>query len=206
MQVTYNVQYIQPCICTSLCLHCMCTCVQCKAHPFLSSPFHCQISPLRLTRSRLPYASLSPNTAGLVGGGAVGVRYVENCSSSCPPRRQGEHCGSCTKGYTVDPAYGGEFARCVPCYCSFKSPVCDPMSGVCSSCVNHTDGDFCQNCSPGYTREHWYEQCNQCDGGYWEEDKGVCAGEWRREGEEDVRADVVLRTFVNVYSMYSLHM
>ena len=76
----------------------------------------------------------------------------------------------------MDPAYGGEFSRCVPCYCSFRSKRCDPVSAVCFDCLNNTEGDRCQYCSRGYTREQWYKQCDQCDAGYWKE-KGVCTGE-----------------------------
>ncbi|KAL5516796.1 hypothetical protein EMCRGX_G002211 [Ephydatia muelleri] len=139
----------------------------------LKLSFPASVSTLQLTGTRLPYASRPSLLSPL--DNSKGVRYVENCTSFCPPRRAGEHCESCTGGYTVDPAYGGEFARCVPCYCSFKSGKCDPISGVCYECSNNTAGDQCQYCFPGYTRQFWYQQCDRCDGGYWEMKKGVCA-------------------------------
>ena len=78
------------------------------------------------------------------------ISYVELCS--CPKNRLGLHCGACTPGYTTDPSFGGEFARCVRCFCNFHSNTCHPETGVCFNCTDNTVGESCEQCREGYYR------------------------------------------------------
>ena len=91
------------------------------------------------------------------------VSYVEQCV--WPPNRMGPRCEICSPGYTTDPAYGGEFARCVRCYCNFHSQSCDPATGVCFNCTDNTAGNDCEGCVEGYYRNTSLntDGCVMCD-------------------------------------------
>ena len=78
------------------------------------------------------------------------VNYVEQCI--CPLNRGGPRCENCSPGYTTDPSFGGEFARCVRCFCNFHSNSCDPVSGECFNCSDNTMGPDCEFCLSGYFR------------------------------------------------------
>ena len=104
------------------------------------------------------------------------VDYVERCS--CPSNRIGANCETCAEGYTTDPAFGGEFALCVRCFCSFHSSTCDPMSGVCTNCTGNTMGRDCEQCVEGYDRAQPLTilPCDGCADGFWDS-TGVCIRE-----------------------------
>ena len=91
------------------------------------------------------------------------VNYVENCS--CPLNRRGPRCENCAPGYTTDPSFGGEFARCVRCFCNFHSASCDPLSGECFDCSDNTEGPDCESCRAGYFRESGLrtDPCMECE-------------------------------------------
>ena len=91
------------------------------------------------------------------------VNYVERCD--CPLNRRGPRCENCSPGYTTDPSFGGEFARCVRCFCNFHSASCDPVSGECFDCGDNTEGPDCEKCVAGYFRESGLrtDPCVQCE-------------------------------------------
>ena len=120
---------------------------------------------LRLYESALPYAT---NSQTDVQEPPEGVSYVEVCT--CPDNRMGPNCGLCAPGYTNDPELGGEFARCVPCFCSFHSNTCNPVTGTCFNCSENTVGVYCERCAEGYQRSilTTIAPCDECADGYWD--------------------------------------
>ncbi|XP_021041837.1 laminin subunit alpha-1 isoform X1 [Mus caroli] len=75
----------------------------------------------------------------------------------CPPGTAGHSCQDCAPGYYREklPESGGRGPRpllgpCVPCSCNNHSDVCDPETGKCLSCRDHTSGDHCDLCASGY--------------------------------------------------------
>ena len=91
------------------------------------------------------------------------MNYVEQCT--CPRNRVGPNCGRCAAGYTTDPEFGGQFARCVRCFCNFHSDSCDPVTGACFNCSDNTVGDSCERCAQGFFRNSFltFVGCMQCD-------------------------------------------
>ena len=75
---------------------------------------------------------------------------VEECS--CPLGYLGLSCQSCAPGYTRSGS-GLYLGTCVPCDCNGKSTTCDPDTGLCLSCRDHTMGRNCEQCLPGFTRD-----------------------------------------------------
>ncbi|XP_058056317.1 multiple epidermal growth factor-like domains protein 8 [Anopheles bellator] len=115
----------------------------------------------------------------------VGPDQLDRCLR-CHNNTMGPQCDKCLPLYVGDPRNGGE---CVPCleYChgqtelcmareqdpagngSRRSPTEGPLSdAVCLACGNHTDGDRCETCVPGYFRRSatvagkpcWPCECN----------------------------------------------
>ncbi|KAJ8950523.1 hypothetical protein NQ318_015267 [Aromia moschata] len=72
---------------------------------------------------------------------------VEQCH--CPLGYTGLSCENCDTGYTrtLDGLYLG---LCEPCSCNGHSNDCDGETGTCFNCRDHTTGDSCQECLPGY--------------------------------------------------------
>uniref|UniRef100_A0ABM5EK41 Basement membrane-specific heparan sulfate proteoglycan core protein isoform X2 n=1 Tax=Pogona vitticeps TaxID=103695 RepID=A0ABM5EK41_9SAUR len=72
---------------------------------------------------------------------------VEECR--CPPGYQGLSCQDCAAGYTR--TGGGLYlGHCALCECNGHSDSCHPETGVCSNCLHHTAGEFCEQCAPGF--------------------------------------------------------
>ena len=103
------------------------------------------------------------------------ISYVERCTQ-CPSSRTGDRCDRCVEGHTTDPSNGGEFSRCVDCFCNFHSEVCHPASGECSNCSENTFGADCEQCLPGYSRlmPLTLLPCDQCADGFWDPSNGSC--------------------------------
>ncbi|XP_031778282.1 basement membrane-specific heparan sulfate proteoglycan core protein isoform X4 [Nasonia vitripennis] len=72
---------------------------------------------------------------------------VEKCS--CPPGYQGLSCEDCAVGYTRAEE-GLYLGICEPCKCNSHSHQCDPETGICENCADHTTGDNCEICESGY--------------------------------------------------------
>ncbi|XP_075211994.1 terribly reduced optic lobes isoform X4 [Lycorma delicatula] len=72
---------------------------------------------------------------------------VEQCS--CPVGYRGLSCEDCDAGYTRTDN-GLYLGICEPCSCSGHSTQCDPDTGKCYNCRDHTEGDNCELCLPGY--------------------------------------------------------
>ncbi|XP_029420162.1 laminin subunit alpha-1 isoform X2 [Nannospalax galili] len=84
------------------------------------------------------------------------VAYLlEHCV--CPPGTAGFSCQDCAPGYHRGKLSEGSgrgprplLAPCVPCSCNNHSDACDPETGQCLNCSDHTAGDHCEACAPGY--------------------------------------------------------
>uniref|UniRef100_A0AAX7TZM5 Laminin, beta 1a n=1 Tax=Astatotilapia calliptera TaxID=8154 RepID=A0AAX7TZM5_ASTCA len=62
---------------------------------------------------------------------------------SCVPGAYGRQCDRCLPGHWGFPA-------CRPCFCNGHADVCDPDSGHCIDCRDHTTGRACDRCLDGY--------------------------------------------------------
>uniref|UniRef100_A0A4W5N3V4 Laminin subunit alpha 4 n=1 Tax=Hucho hucho TaxID=62062 RepID=A0A4W5N3V4_9TELE len=51
----------------------------------------------------------------------------------------------CAKGYFLS-----NQNKCLPCNCKGHSETCEEITGICTSCQDHTTGDFCEICEDGY--------------------------------------------------------
>lgn len=89
---------------------------------------------------------------------------VEQCS--CPRGYKGLSCEDCDTGYTRS-VQGVYLGLCEPCNCNGHSNECDPDSGVCVNCRDHTTGEECELCEAGYTGDATLGTSNDCrpDGG-----------------------------------------
>uniref|UniRef100_A0A8C7D9E1 Laminin subunit alpha-4 n=1 Tax=Oncorhynchus kisutch TaxID=8019 RepID=A0A8C7D9E1_ONCKI len=55
--------------------------------------------------------------------------------------------------------------KCLPCNCKGHSETCEDITGVCTSCKDHTTGDFCEICEDGYMPDvanHGRHSCQPC--------------------------------------------
>ncbi|KAI4872139.1 hypothetical protein NFI96_031073 [Prochilodus magdalenae] len=73
---------------------------------------------------------------------------AEVCDSNtgqCPCRGEvtGRRCNRCLPGY-----YG--FPNCQRCQCNGLAALCDPVTGECLNCAEHSTGDHCERCAEGY--------------------------------------------------------
>ncbi|KAK7602792.1 hypothetical protein V9T40_006766, partial [Parthenolecanium corni] len=81
---------------------------------------------------------------------------VEECR--CPPGYRGTSCEECDAGYYREDQ-GLYLGICEPCSCNGHSRDCDPITGACVNCANHTTGEHCDLCEPGYTRNTTTGSC-----------------------------------------------
>nr|CAH7733355.1 unnamed protein product [Callosobruchus chinensis] len=72
---------------------------------------------------------------------------VEQCH--CPPGYTGLSCEDCDVGYSRT-TKGLYLGTCEQCNCNGHSNECDAESGICLNCRDHTTGDNCELCLPGY--------------------------------------------------------
>nr|CAD7195790.1 unnamed protein product [Timema douglasi] len=72
---------------------------------------------------------------------------VEQCV--CPRGYRGLSCEDCDVGYTraLEGIYLG---LCEQCNCNGHSSECNPDTGICQNCGDHTTGDQCDTCEEGY--------------------------------------------------------
>jgi hypothetical protein len=89
---------------------------------------------------------------------------VEQCTY--PRGYKGLSCEDCDTGYTRS-VQGVYLGLCEPCNCNGHSNECDPDSGVCMNCRDHTTGEECELCEDGYTGDATLGTSNDCrpDGG-----------------------------------------
>ncbi|XP_063983584.1 basement membrane-specific heparan sulfate proteoglycan core protein-like isoform X16 [Diachasmimorpha longicaudata] len=93
-------------------------------------------------------AHVSLDTAEKYNTGKKKAVEVEECS--CPVGYTGLSCEDCAPGYTRA-SEGLYLGICEPCNCNGHSTQCDPGTGVCENCANHTTGENCELCEAGYT-------------------------------------------------------
>ncbi|XP_025416415.1 basement membrane-specific heparan sulfate proteoglycan core protein isoform X4 [Sipha flava] len=92
--------------------------------------------------------SVSLDVADLSNTGQNRAVEVEECS--CPDGYVGLSCEDCAVGYTRHDGIGLYLGICEPCTCNGHSNHCDPETGTCINCQNHTTGEECNECLPGY--------------------------------------------------------
>nr|XP_023696535.1 multiple epidermal growth factor-like domains protein 9 [Paramormyrops kingsleyae] len=77
----------------------------------------------------------------------------------CQPEYEGPNCDRCRDGF-----YNSD-SICLPCDCSgngdprYAPRLCDPDTGRCLSCTNHTAGPHCERCAPGYVGDALAQNC-----------------------------------------------
>ncbi|XP_078144123.1 basement membrane-specific heparan sulfate proteoglycan core protein [Centroberyx gerrardi] len=98
-----------------------------------------------------------PNYSGLAQ-----ALEVEQCR--CPPGYQGLSCQDCAPGYTR--TGGGLYlGHCELCECNGHSDSCHPETGICTSCLHNTQGELCEQCTPGFFGDPTVgtpEDCQPC--------------------------------------------
>ncbi|CAD6239647.1 GSCOCG00008743001-RA-CDS [Cotesia congregata] len=92
-------------------------------------------------------SEVSLDTAEKYNTGKERAVEVEECS--CPVGYTGLSCEDCAVGYTRA-SEGLYLGTCEPCNCNGHSTHCDPETGACENCGDHTTGDNCEICEPGY--------------------------------------------------------
>lgn len=92
-------------------------------------------------------SEVSLDTAEKYNTGKERAVEVEECS--CPVGYTGLSCEDCAVGYTRANE-GLYLGTCEPCNCNGHSTHCDPETGACENCGDHTTGDNCEICEPGY--------------------------------------------------------
>ncbi|XP_035655955.1 laminin subunit gamma-2-like [Oncorhynchus keta] len=80
----------------------------------------------------------------------------------CPPGTTGSLCDTCQDGFYGNPlGENGVQRPCRRCQCNGVSS-CDPQTGECLKCLNHTTGFFCESCLDGYHHSMPSEACKPC--------------------------------------------
>uniref|UniRef100_A0AC35TUM0 Laminin subunit alpha n=1 Tax=Rhabditophanes sp. KR3021 TaxID=114890 RepID=A0AC35TUM0_9BILA len=110
-----------------------------------------------------PYRQDSVNFA--IGCDVQSNGLAEKCY--CRPGYTGETCDRCDAGFYGNPIHIG--GKCDPCFCNNNNNItdlgaCNPTTGFCDACQNHTEGKYCELC------EDWYfgdaidaKNCTACD-------------------------------------------
>ncbi|XP_053595057.1 basement membrane-specific heparan sulfate proteoglycan core protein isoform X11 [Microplitis demolitor] len=106
---------------------------------------------------------VSLDTAEKYNTGKERAVEVEECS--CPVGYTGLSCEDCAVGYTRANE-GLYLGICEPCNCNGHSSHCDPETGVCENCADHTTGDNCEICEPGYDGDATIGTSEDCQRGY----------------------------------------
>jgi hypothetical protein len=80
------------------------------------------------------------------------AKSAEICS--CPQNYAGPSCETCQPGYKKLKSYTAGQFKCVPCECNGHASSCDPDTGVCLDCENHTHGEHCELCDKTFYRDN----------------------------------------------------
>ncbi|XP_075435607.1 multiple epidermal growth factor-like domains protein 9 [Ascaphus truei] len=95
----------------------------------------------------------------LMSTGTCHLGSAEVVCDQCSVGYMGPKCNQCDKGY-----YDHD-TICVKCNCSgnvdpVDTPeICNPATGICSRCVNNTQGNRCEKCLDGYTGDPMGGNC-----------------------------------------------
>uniref|UniRef100_A0A8C4XFR5 Laminin subunit beta-1 n=1 Tax=Erpetoichthys calabaricus TaxID=27687 RepID=A0A8C4XFR5_ERPCA len=86
--------------------------------------------------------------------------FCDPVMGQCPCKSQvtGRQCGSCHPGH-----WG--FPHCRQCHCNGHSEECDPQTGACITCRDHTTGHYCDRCVDGFYGNpilEYGEHCRPC--------------------------------------------
>ncbi|KAK4879912.1 hypothetical protein RN001_008058 [Aquatica leii] len=106
--------------------------------------------------------SVSMDTASERNTGRERALPVEQCQ--CPPGYRGLSCEDCDVGYTRA-TEGIYLGLCELCSCNGHSNECDPETGDCLNCRDHTTGPNCDQCLPGYIGDPRTGECKSEGGG-----------------------------------------
>ncbi|XP_032822334.2 laminin subunit beta-2-like isoform X1 [Petromyzon marinus] len=127
-----NPQGVTSSVCEVLGGHCLCRpnvigrrCDACSPGTFGFGPQGCQ-------RCACDPAGTTGGTCDAASGQCL-----------CLPGVAGRECSRCDSG-----RFG--FPRCAPCQCDGRARDCDPESGQCQECLEHSTGENCDRCEPGY--------------------------------------------------------
>ncbi|XP_031342212.1 basement membrane-specific heparan sulfate proteoglycan core protein isoform X8 [Photinus pyralis] len=100
--------------------------------------------------------SVSLDVASERNTGRERALAVEQCQ--CPAGYRGLSCEDCDVGYTRAPE-GIYLGLCELCSCNGHSNECDPETGACFNCRDHTSGANCEQCLPGFELDPRTGEC-----------------------------------------------
>ncbi|KAL5261219.1 hypothetical protein ACHWQZ_G007057 [Mnemiopsis leidyi] len=83
--------------------------------------------------------------------------------TKCLPGVTGKLCDRCMKGYYGSPEFGCKRCPCNGNLDMSREEPCDQSTGRCITCLEGTDGTFCEKCSPDYWSSIPGRDCQRCD-------------------------------------------
>ncbi|XP_057411101.1 laminin subunit beta-2 isoform X3 [Balaenoptera acutorostrata] len=132
---------------------CLCKSAVVGRHCDLCAPGYYGFGPTGCQASALPPAcQCSPE------GALSGLCEATNGQCPCRTGAFGLRCDRCQRGQ-----WG--FPNCRPCVCNGHADECDPHTGACLGCRDHTGGEHCERCIAGFhgdPRLPYGGQCRPC--------------------------------------------
>lgn len=91
----------------------------------------------------------------------TGKRMSGTEMCDCPPGYAGLSCELCASGYRRlnNTLVNGV---CLKCDCNNHAPACDPFTGKCLVCLDHTTGEKCDKCQFGFYGDPTQGQADDC--------------------------------------------